>query len=75
MSFSSDVKNELAVVKPEKSLTPLLPTVCGAAVLLGYLTTPALRLGTGWTCHLLIGTVLLALGVYGLMQRFGKPEK
>ena len=62
----------VCLVKPEKSLTALMPTVCGAAVLIAYLTTPVLRLGAGWTWHLLIGTLLLALGIYGLMQRFGK---
>ena len=59
-------------VKPEHVLTPVLPAACGLAGTIAYLTTPALKLGAGWTWHLLICMVLLVLGVYGLAKRIGK---
>jgi len=58
----------ICLIKPDNGLTALLPAACGLAGMIGYLTTPALKLGTGWTWHLLICIVLLVLGVYGLMQ-------
>lgn len=58
----------LCLIKPEKGAMALLPTVCGAAGMIGYLTTPALKLGAGWAWHLLICIALLVLGVYGVVQ-------
>ncbi len=58
----------ICLIKPDKGATPLLSTACGLAGMIGYLTTPALKLGTGWAWHLLICIALLALGVYGVVQ-------
>ncbi len=58
----------ICMIKPDAGAAPLLPAACGLAGIIGYLTTPALKLGAGWAWHLLICIALLALGVYGLMQ-------
>lgn len=58
----------LCLIKPDKGWTALLPTLCGAAGTIAYLTDAALKLGSGWAWHLLICIVLLALGIYGLTQ-------
>lgn len=58
----------ICLIKPDKGASALLPAVCGAAGMIGYLTTPALKLGAGWAWHLLICVALLALGVYGIVQ-------
>lgn len=56
----------LCLIKPDSGWTPVLPAACGVAGLIAYLGSAALRLGTGWTWHLLICIVLTALGIYGL---------
>lgn len=58
----------LCLIKPDKGMTTLLPTLCGAVGGIAYLTTPALKLGSGWAWHLLICIALLALGVCSLVQ-------
>ena len=57
------------LVKPEKGWTPILPTACGLVGAIAYLTTGALRLGAGWTWHLLICIALLALGIVGFASQ------
>lgn len=58
----------LCLIKPDNGWTALLPTACGLFGAIGYLTTPALKLGMGWTWHLLLCIALLVLGVFGLVQ-------
>ena len=58
----------LCLIKPEQGITAVLPTLCGAAGIICYLTVPALKLGSSWAWHLLICIALLALGVIGLVQ-------
>lgn len=56
------------LIAPHKGAVPLLPAACGLAGVIGYLTTPALKLGTGWAWHLLICIVLLLLSGYSLIE-------
>ena len=65
----SAVGAALCLAAPGKGAAPLLSAACGIAGMIGYLTTPALKLGTGWAWHLLICIGLLALGAYSLMQQ------
>lgn len=53
---------------PHKGATPFVPAVCGLTGMIGYMTTPALKLGTGWIWHFLICIALLMLGVYSLIE-------
>jgi len=64
----------LCLIKPDKGMISLLPTLCGVVGGIAYLTTPALKLGSGWAWHLLICIALLALGIYSLVQ-WGKDMK
>ena len=64
----SAIGTVICLLKPDKSLTPVLPVGCGLAGVIGYLGTPALRLGAGWVWHLLICVALLGLGIYGITQ-------
>lgn len=49
----------LCVWKAQTCWTALLPAACGASGLIGYLATPALRLGSGWSLHLLVSLAML----------------
>ncbi|MGN0779340.1 MAG: hypothetical protein ACI4MJ_09355 [Aristaeellaceae bacterium] len=60
----------LCIVKAKAPLCALLPVACGAAGLIGFLTTPALRLGATWMIQLLLCLALLAVGAWVLVQEF-----
>ncbi len=58
----------ICLMKPEQEWVALLSVICGAAGMVNYLGNAALRLGVGWTWHLFVCIVLLALGTAGLVQ-------
>ncbi|MBR5547182.1 MAG: hypothetical protein IKU70_09435 [Clostridia bacterium] len=65
----SVVGSIFCLLKADQNWVGLFPLACGAAGAVAYLTIPALRLGVGWTWHLLLCIVLAVLGGYGLMQQ------
>ena len=63
------------LIKPVTGWTAVFPTACGAAGMMAYLTSAALKLGSGWTWHLLICIALLALGAFSLTQLIKEMKK
>lgn len=52
----------LCLLKQHKLYTPIVAALAGLAGTIGYLFTPALKLGQGWGVHLLLSVLLLLLG-------------
>ena len=64
----------LCLAKPGQPLVSLLPTACGLTGVIGYLTSPAMQLGTGWVLHLLVCAGMLAMGLAVLMGMFRQEQ-
>lgn len=64
----------LCLLKPGQTPMLLLPLGCGLAVLIGCLTIPAMKLGTGWALHLVLGMALLVIAAAGLILN-GKSSR
>lgn len=62
----------LCLIKPDRRWTAVLPIACGAAGTICYLSNAALKLGMGWTWHLLICILLLAIGIFNLACQMKK---
>lgn len=56
----------LGLMKPGAKATAIVPTVCSLAGVWGYLTSPALKLGSTWGGHLAVCVLLLACGAVTL---------
>ena len=54
----------LCVIKPGEWLASLLAVACGLSGVIGFLTCPALRLGSAWAMQLLLCILLLCGGGY-----------
>ena len=54
----------LACVQNGHVVTSLVHLAAGACGAWGYLTLPALQLGSGWVLHLIVSVALAAAGVY-----------
>lgn len=65
----------LCVIKPKFYLTSAATIVAGLAGMIGYLTVPALKLGTNWALHMGLSAVILAAGVLMLYMQLKKTQK
>ena len=52
----------LCLFKQEHYAAPIVSMLAGLAGTIGYLVTPALKLGTAWWLHWVLSLLLLALG-------------
>lgn len=62
----------LCLAKADRPLAGLMPAACGLTGVIGYLTSPAMRLGTGWVLHLLVCAGMLAMGICTLREMAGQ---
>lgn len=66
MLVLSAVGAVMSVIKAATVIPSLLSAACGVSGFIGFLTTPALRLGTMWWFQLILCVAQIACGVYAL---------
>lgn len=68
MLLLSAVSMVLGVLKRDELWVSIFPIACGAAGLWGFLSQPALRLGSTWVLQLVLCIAMLALGILGMVK-------
>lgn len=58
----------LGVLKRDEFWAGVFPIACGISGLWGFLSQPALRLGSTWVLQLVLCILMLALGVFGMVK-------
>jgi len=64
----------LGVLMAGKPLAGIIPTLCGAAGLWGWLTMPVLKMGATWGIQVALMAVILVVGVVSLVTMIQKKK-